>query len=53
MCPIGTFSSGVWAKSGCHILRETVPCKALTPLAWRDSLSASTVMQNGSLGSPG
>ena len=53
MWPIGTFSSAVLTKSGCHIRRETVPCKALTPLACRESFSASTVMQNGSLGSAG
>ena len=53
MWPIGTSSSDRFGKSGCHIRRETVPCSALTPLACRESFSASTVMQNGSLGSAG
>ena len=44
---------GAVRVEGCHIRRETVPCSALTPLACRESFRASTVMQNGSLGSPG
>ncbi len=36
-------------KGDCHMWRLTRPCSSLTPLAARESFSASTVMQNGSL----
>ena len=58
MYPVGDVADGhVFLGRVCEQrlphLRETVPCNALTLLACRDSFSASTVMQNGSLGSPG
>jgi hypothetical protein len=44
----GTFSTGTgWIKGVPHV-RLTWPCSSLTPLAARESFSASTVMQNGS-----
>ena len=53
MWPIGTSSSVRFGYRGCHIRRETWPCRALTPLACLEIFKASTVMQYVSFGSAG
>ena len=48
-CVIGTSASGRSGQMAFHILRDTLPWRALTPLETFARRMASTVMQNGSL----